>query len=124
MAAGRANLTVEQGASFDQKILWKDEEDTPIDTTGMTARMQARRTVAAEDTVIELTTEDGGIELGLTGSGEEAYNVRLLMSAEETADLPASASSRKWPYDLEIINGSSVTRLLQGKVVVVLEVTR
>lgn len=124
MAAGRANLTIEQGATFEQKLLWKDEEDTPIDTSGMTARLQARRRITASSAVVELTTENGGIELGLTGSGDNAYNVRLLMSAADTSELPASASSRKWPYDLEIVNGPAVTRLLKGKLVIDLEVTR
>lgn len=122
--AAKANLTVDQGSSWNEELLWEDSTGTPIDTSGMQARMQVRKTIAAATPIVELTTEDGNIELGLTGPIDGQYNIRLKLSAVETAALPASASSKNWYYDLEIVNGPYVTRLLQGRFKVDLEVTR
>lgn len=123
MSAAVTDLTVEQGATFRSLLYWTDENDQPIDLTGFTARMQVRRTVEATDIEAELTTENGGITLGLV-VGPPPYNIELLLTAAQTEALDASASSKNWFYDLELVNGSTVTRLMRGRFRVSLEVTR
>lgn len=115
------DLTCYQGAAFSKSLLWKDSGGTPVPLAGYTARMQIRRTVDEEgDPILSLTTANGRITLG-PGDGE----ILLEISATDTASLPATLSDRKWRYDLEMVPaGGAVRRLMQGKFVVSLEVTR
>lgn len=83
--------------------------------TGNTARMQIRSTIDAGSTLTTLTTENGGLTIGGT-----AGTILITISATDTA---AFAAATYW-YDLEIINGSTVERLLQGRFEVDPEVTR
>jgi len=88
----------------------------PVNLTGYTARLQIRETVEATDTLLSLTTENGGITLGGT-----AGTITLLASATATAALDFVNAV----YDLEVISGSGVvTRLLHGTVTLSKEVTR
>lgn len=114
--AGELNLVIEQGATFDPVLTWKDQNGALIDLTGFTARMQIRDTVDAPDTLHELTTENGGIALG-GGAG----TITLSISAADTAAFDFEQAV----YDLEVeaANGN-VTRLLRGVVTLSKEVTR
>lgn len=129
MAAGIKDFIVEQGASWDAKVLWKDEAGDPVDVSIYSARMQVRRSIVADEVIVELTSEpDGGITLALVEvGGEPAYNVLLELDGAETAALPATPASKKWYYDLELFvtaDPDDVRRLLQGRFEVSLEVTR
>lgn len=77
--------------------------------------MQLRQTVDATDFTLELTTENGGITLGGT-----AGTIDLTVSAEDMAAVEAGS----YKYDLEMVVGESVTKLLRGKFKVIAEVTR
>lgn len=126
-APGVEDLTVYQGAYWAQQLLWKDEAGSPVDVSGYTARMQIRRTIDATDVLLELTTENGGITLGPSPVPPAApdYNILLEIQAAATATLPATLDDHKWRYDLELVPaGGKVVRLLMGKLVVSLEVTR
>lgn len=120
------DIEILQGATWRLDILWKDEADDPIDTSGYTARMQIRRTFEDTTPEIELTDGNGRITLGIVEDppGTPVRNIRLEIEATATEDLTATFSDRKWRYDLEMITGSEVRRLLQGKAKVSLEVTR
>lgn len=88
----------------------------PVDLTGCTARMHIRENVNAPNVLMELTTENGGIELG-----GALGTIRTRMSATATSAL----SWRSAVYDLEIVFvDGSVRRLLAGGVTVSPEVTR
>lgn len=88
----------------------------PVNLTSYTARMQIRETVETTTTLVELTTENGGITLG-----GAAGTITLLIAATATDDLDFETAV----YDLELISGSGVvTRLLYGDVTLVSEVTR
>lgn len=113
-APGTYDFTIYQGATFSRVLTWKDENDTAINLTGYTARMQIRQRITG-DTLIALTTENGRIALG--GS---AGTVTLTISASDTAAITTDGV-----YDLELVSGSEVvTRLLQGTVTLSKEVTR
>jgi hypothetical protein len=110
---GTYQITMYQGATFDQQFIWKID-DTPVDLTTYTARMQVRRDYGATDTIVDLTDGDG-ITLGEDGE------IDIYIDAEDASDLPSGS----FVYDLELESDSGeVTRLLQGKFVISPEVTR
>lgn len=115
MPAGIYNIASEQGATFTRTITWKDNAGSPINLTGYTARMQVRDDYSSTSAVLTLTTENGGITLG--GS---AGTIVLTATATATAAL----TDGDYVYDLELILGSTVTRLIQGSFAVNAEVTR
>lgn len=125
MLAGIYNILCEQGTTFIRllKVEQPDPEDPTgetfidFDLTGYTARMQIRRTITTSTPMIELTTENGGLEIGYAG---EDNALRIHITAEQTEGLSSSGV-----YDLEIINSEgSVSRLIQGDFELSLEVTR
>jgi hypothetical protein len=87
----------------------------PVNLTGYTARMNIRSTVDATTILHSLTTENSGIALG-----GAAGTVDLLISATDTALFTFGTAV----YDLELISGTVVTRLLSGNVTLSKEVTR
>ena len=112
---GNYDITIYQGTTFSTILAWKDETNTLVDLTGYTARLQMRENYNSSTPFLNLTTENGGIVLGgVLGT------ITLLASAASTAALEALEGV----YDLEMINGSTVIRLLQGSVSVSREVTR
>lgn len=113
---GRYDMTIFQGASFDRILTWR--VGTPavaVNLTGYTARMQLRSTPSATSAPLELTTANGRIALG-----GAAGTITLTLTAAQTAGIPAG----QYAYDLELVNGSDVTRLVEGFVTVDAEVTR
>lgn len=116
MTAALRDFTIEQGATFSQPLLWRDSSNNPVNLTGYTARMQARRSKTSEEAVVDLTTENGGIVLGgATG------RITLRIPA-------ATTNTYTWLrayYDLELVApGGDVRRLLQGELNVSVGVTR
>ena len=115
MAAGILDFSIEQGATFNLLLTWKIN-DVAVNLTGYTARLQARVDVEDTETVLTLTTSNGGITLG------GAFGtISLDQTATQTTLLPAGT----YVYDLEMVAGSGVvTRLVQGELVISAEVTR
>lgn len=116
MPAGKHDIYIEQGATWSLPLVWKTAEGVPIDVTGYTARMHMRKKVTDPDTVLELTTENSRIALGGV-----AGTIALSLTATDTAALTGSGV-----YDLEMVSGDgvTVTRLLEGKYALSVEVTR
>jgi hypothetical protein len=116
MAAGKYDFYIEQGATFNRTIVWKDGNEDPVNLSGYTARMQVRKTVTADTPILTLTTENGKITLG--GS---AGTVILTLAPSDTDSLETFCGV----YDLELQSASGfVTRLLEGQVTISREVTR
>jgi hypothetical protein len=115
MTAGLYDITIEQGATFQMSLTWKDSNNAPVNLTGYTARMQVRTNYEAEDTLVSLTSPSGGIVLGgVLGT------IAITIDASVTQSLQIDEAV----YDLELVNGATVTRLLQGKATISREVTR
>lgn len=113
---GRYDFTIYQGASFDRTFTWQTGDPaTAVNLAGYTGRMQIRQAVGSPSPVIELTTSNGRMTLG-----GAAGTVAIAITAADTADLPAG----QFVYDLELINGTTVTRLLEGRATISAEVTR
>ena len=121
MSAGVHNFTIEKGSTFDPAIQLSTggfvaDGGTAINLTGFSAQMYIRRNVRAEDTLLELTTTNGRIDLFDPTDGW----LRLLLTDEETAAL----TFKSGVYDLEIESaGGERKRRLQGKITVSPEVT-
>lgn len=113
--AGTYNITLDQGATYSTQLTYKDSAGALIDLTGYTARMQVRIQVDSASTVLDLTTENGRIILG-----GAAGTINLTVDAVTTAALTAG----QYVYDLELVNGAVVDRLIMGTFLVRPEVTR
>mgnify|MGYP003348511795 CR=1 FL=1 len=116
MAAATYHLTIEQGTTWNQDLVWKDSTGTPRNLTGYTARLQMRPTASSDVAYVSMTTGGGGITITAnTGT------INLLLSATATAVLDFSTAV----YDLEAESSTGVvTRLMQGRVTLSREVTR
>ena len=68
MAAGRYLFTIEQGATTDLLLEYKDSNGSPIDLNGYQARMQIRPSVDSSTTYLSITnvTASDGTGLNLT----------------------------------------------------------
>jgi hypothetical protein len=126
MSAGRFDITLEQGSTFDLPLRYRAPSGTAVDLTGYTARMQVRE-APASSVFVEFNsalTANGFILLN--GSAEDREdgangNVRVFMTAANTAALPRFAGR----YDLELDDGTGyVIRLLEGQFRVEPEITR
>jgi hypothetical protein len=114
MAAGTLDFTIEQGATFNLLLTWKIN-NLPVNLTNYTARLQARVDVEDTEVILSLTTGAGITLGGALGT------ISLDQTATQTTLLPAGG----YVYDLELIAGSgSVTRLVQGELIISAEVTR
>lgn len=110
------NLTIYQGATWSQKVIWRTGATrTLVNLAGYSARMQIRPSAASGTTTADLTTANGKITLGgVTGE------ISLALTATETGAIAAG----EYAYDLELVSGAVVTRVMQGSVEVVAEVTK
>lgn len=115
MSAGLYKIECEQGATFQLPLVWRQANGQPVDLTGWTAKMDVRKTKQSPTVLVELSTENGRITLGGT-----AGTVELEIPATITAGFEAGA----YVYDLDLMNESTVYRLIEGSFVVDGEVTR
>lgn len=114
--AGIYNIIADQGATFTRQLTWNDSAGSPVNLSGYTARMDVRTSIdAAGAAVLSLTTTNGRIVLG--GSAGT-----IILSAEATAT--QVIESGNYVYDLELVLGSNITRLVQGSFTLRGEVTR
>jgi hypothetical protein len=113
MAAANYDILIEQGATFNLTIRWKDKDGDPIDLTGFDARMQIRKSFASDE-IVSLTSDDGITLGGALGT------IEINIDADTTEELDI----RRGVFDLELINAGVVNRLIQGSVNITPEVTK
>ena len=115
MLAGVYKIVCDQGATFERLLTIEESSGDPMNLTGFTARMQVRPEIESTDVLVELTTENGRLVLG-----GAAGTISMSLSPVVTATI-----DRDGFYDLEIISsGGAVHRVLRGRFLVNLEVTR
>ena len=109
MAAGKYNITIDQGSDFSIQLTVKESGVTK-NLTGFSARAPLRPTQTATPLsatfTCAITNASGGI---------------LTMSLAHSTT--AGLSGGKYTYDLEIYTGSVVQRLIQGTATVRANVT-
>jgi hypothetical protein len=108
MTAGKRSFTIEQGATFEEPIVWKSG-GVPVDLTGYTAELLIRPKHGSPTLLRRLATDNGEIVLGTTDG-----TITLLMSDEQTLLL---TSWKKGEYVLNLTApGGATRRLLEGKI--------
>jgi len=126
MAAGKYSFIIEQGATTNLNVQWTDASGSAIDLTGYQARMQIRPGIEASEVYISLSSslQPDGTGLNLAGSCDcnppESGSVGIYISAYSSSLLNFNEAY----YDLEMVNGIEVTRLLEGKIKLSKNVTR
>ena len=126
MAAGNYTFIIEQGATTDFEIVWKDSTGSPVDLSNYHARMQVRSDYGSTGTLyatLSSSLDSDGTGLNLSGSNSQnpptSGSVGIFISATSSSNFTFGEAR----YDLEMVSGSYVTRLLQGKVKLSKEVT-
>lgn len=125
MAAGKYSFIIEQGATTNFQINWNDESGSAVNLAGYHGRMQLRSdynstplislssSLSADGTGINLSGSNGTTPLssGSIGIYISAYSSSLLEFGEAL-------------YDLELVKGNEVTRLLEGRIKLSKNVTK
>ena len=109
------NFTIKQGSEWSRTIILKDDSGTVINLSGYTAKMQIRKEkdktsqlydeLSTTNSRITITAVEGKLVLSIASSVSDKYRFT------------------KAYYDLEIIQGSSITRILQGNIIINKNVT-
>ena len=126
MAAGKYSFTIEQGATTNFEIQYKDSGSTPINLAGYSAKMQLRTAVDNTTALLTLSSslQPDGTGLNLSGSNGNktllSGSIGVIISAITSSVLNFDTAV----YDLELMRGSVVTRLLEGTVRLSKNVTR
>lgn len=126
MAAGKYSFTIEQGATFQLELQYKDANNDPINLSEYSGRMQIRSSVSDSTVLLQLSSSRAEDGTGLNFSGSNGStppasgSIGVYISAVSSSALTFSEAV----YDLEIYSGSFVARLLEGKVRLSKEVTR
>jgi len=122
MAAGRYNILIEQGATFNLQLFLKDANGDPIDVAGWTGCGQIRRTHNDNSPVQEFTvtfplpTTDGQVLIALTPSQTQGIAV----------DRQSNATGPQiYYYDIFLTRADGfVFRLIEGEAKVSPSITR
>ena len=104
--AGQKNFEVDLNATFSFIIAYRDENDTAIDLTGASAKMQIRDQAGGTKLAVTLTSPSGGIVIdGPTGQ------ITVTMTPTQTSKLFYPKSS----YDLMLTDSNlNKIKLIEG----------
>ena len=118
MSAGTLHLTIEKGATYKKKLVWKDSTGTPIDLSGYIARMQVRENIKSTSTLLDIASAPEGSDITLVPVDGE---INIYISDEVTAAITAVEGV----YDLEMEDSQGdIIKLVRGNVIFIGEVTR
>ena len=131
MAAGSYSFTIEQGSTLDFEIQYKDSNSDPIDLTKYTAEMRIRENVDSTTTIQHLTSSIGDVYSKASGSAFLSLSGSNLTTALSSGsigvyighELTDSYTFTSAVYDIELTNGQTRTRLVQGSVKLSKDVT-
>lgn len=106
--ATKANLVIDQGSTFSTDLTLKDENGDSLNLSGYSANSQMRKWYTSSNATAIFTTNvaNGVISLSLT--------------ANQTGSITAG----RYVYDVEITDGSSISRVVEGIITVTPQVTR
>ena len=106
----KANLVIDQGATFAADLYLTDENGTPLVLNGYNANSQMRKWYTSSNPAATFTTF----------INVSASFVTLSLTAEQTSNI----SPGRYVYDVEINDGSIVSRIVEGIITVTPQVTR
>ena len=119
MAAGKYDITIEQGATYTLNLSYKNSAGAVIDlSSGYTGRMKVRESTGG---TILASTESGDspkntLTIALAASGN---NIIVSMTTANTAALDFDNAV----YDLELYAGLEADRIIEGRVYLSKEIT-
>ena len=121
---GKYTFEVYQGSTWDEEIILRNADGTPMNLTGMQARMQLRPEIGSAVVILDLSPSNGRLTVTDAAQGR----IQLLVSAADTAALPLDFEVQTYVYDLELFRSlpapEYVRKVLAGKVKCFPEVTR
>lgn len=145
MPAANHHLTADQGSTFKLFMEYQTEGATAIDLKNYNAHMQVRRASTTKTLLLDISGSTlaggvtgggntgyfaitggvagiGGITLNASSTGGSGYTGGIYVEVDATtmSNIPYG----RHLYDLELILGSEVTRILEGRFEVTPEVTR
>lgn len=131
MASGKYSFVIEQGATTDFQIIYKDASGTAIDLSGYTAAMQIRNSKGGSTLYATLTSSLGDTYTKTSGSAFISLSGSNLTTAQISGSIGVyighavtnDFSFNEAYYDIEITDGQIRTRLLEGKVQLTKQVT-
>lgn len=130
MAAGRYSFIIEQGSTVNFEIQYKDANDTPIDLTDYSGRMQFRPSPTSDELYLTLSSSLNSDGTGLNFSGSNgvtpttsgSIGIYIASCTSSLLDFGTAV------YDLELYSGSGdcpyTVRILEGQVKLSKEVTK
>jgi hypothetical protein len=134
MAAGKYSFTIEQGATLDFEIQYRDSSGNPIDLTGYTGKMQIRSNYSGSGiTYLTLTSSLGDTYTKTSGSAFLSFSGSNLTTPTTSGSIGIYAGwiatdaltfTGQAYYDLEITSGNIRTRILEGQVRLSKQVTQ
>ena len=119
MAAGKYDITIEQGATLTVNLSYKNSAGAVLDlSSGYTSRMKIRESTGGS---IIASTESGDspkntLSIALAASGN---NIIVTMTAANTATLDFDNAV----YDLELVAGLVIDRIIEGRAFLSKEIT-
>jgi hypothetical protein len=131
MASGKYSFIVEQGATTDFQIVYKDSDGVAVDLSGYTAAMQLRDSKGGSTLYATLTSSlgdtytktSGSAFLSLSGSNLTTDQVSGSIGVYIGHGVTNDFSFNEAYYDIEITNGQIRTRLLEGAIKLTKQVT-
>ena len=133
MAAGKYSFIIEQGATLNLELQYKDSTGAPISLAGYEGAMQIRSTYSGSGTTyLTLTSSlgdtynfnSGSAFLSFSGSNGTtpvaSGSIGIYAGWAETQDLVFTGNAY---YDIELTSGSEKIRLLEGQVQLSKQVT-
>jgi hypothetical protein len=108
--ATKANLVIDQGSTFSVDLTLQDENGDPLNLLGYTANSQMRKWYTSINPAATFSTNVNTISGVIT----------LSLDSSNTSGLVAG----RYVYDVEIDNGSTISRVVEGIVTVTPQVTR
>lgn len=131
MSAGRYSFIVEQGATTDFQIVYKDSAGTPINLSGYTAAMQIRDRQGGSVLYASLTSSlgdsytktSGSAFISLSGSNLTTPIVSGSIGVYIGHGITNNFTFNEAYYDLELTKGQIRTRLLEGQIKLTKQVT-
>lgn len=132
MSAGRYSFVIEQGATANFEIQYRDSNNSPIDLTEYSGRLQIRSTYAQNSGELFLTLSSSlnpdGTGLNFSGSNGTTPPTSGSIGIYIASCTSSALTFNEALYDLEIYSGSGdcpyTVRLLEGNVRLSKEVTR
>jgi len=107
--ATKANLVIDQGSTFSTDLTLNDENGDALNLAGYSANSQMRKWYTSSNATATFTT-----------NVDAAGIITLSLTANQTGSITAG----RYVYDVEINDGSTTSRVVEGIITVTPQVTR